>query len=305
MNEARKGWKEGRIRGPNDLLLQSKIQAPTANAKPPSQISVLEEKLEGIEKEAVNIWWSKNLRAARLFTVTELWKEPQALRRGIVDFFKCHFEKVSWRRPSIENINLKKSGEWESARLEEAFSLEEVWEAVRNCDGDKVPGPDGLNFNFIKANWEAIKDDIMDFFMKFHNDGSLVKELNYTFIELIPKVSKPTSMGDFCPISLVGSMYKVVAKVLANRIKKVMTSIVGENQMAFIKDRQILDSFVIAEKIIHKWRKGGKGGLLVKLDFEKAYDSVDHFFLEEMLVKMGFGLKWRNWIKGCISTPKM
>ncbi|KAK2654997.1 hypothetical protein Ddye_008049 [Dipteronia dyeriana] len=112
-------------------------------------------------------------------------------------------------------------------------------------------------------------------------------------------------MGDFCPISLVGSMYKVVAKVLANRIKKVMTSIVGENQMAIIKDRQILDSFVIAEEIIDKWRKGGEGGLLVKLDLENAYDCVDHFFLQEMLVKMGFALKWRNWIKGCITTPKM
>ncbi|KAK2651094.1 hypothetical protein Ddye_018583 [Dipteronia dyeriana] len=112
-------------------------------------------------------------------------------------------------------------------------------------------------------------------------------------------------MGDFRPISLVGSMYKVVAKVLANRIKKVMASIMGENQMAFIKNRQILDSFVIAEEIIHKWRKGGEGSLLVKLDFEKAYDSVDHFFLNEMLVKMGFGLKWINWIKGCITTPKM
>ncbi|KAK2655027.1 hypothetical protein Ddye_008079 [Dipteronia dyeriana] len=307
----------------------------------------------------MNVGWSENLRAARLFTVSELWKgirkdeqnwkqksrvkwlkngdrnskffhilandrkrknfildisidgvvcsEPQDLRRGIVDFFKCHFEQVSWSRPSIENIDLKKLGEWESASLEVAFSLEEVWEAVRNCDGDKAPGPDCLNFNFnfIKANWEAIKEDIMDFFFKFHNDGSLVKELNYTFITLIPKVSKSTSMGDFRPINLVGSMYKVVAKVLNNLIKKVMTSIVGENQMAFIKDRQILDSFVTAEEIIHKWRKGGDGGLLVKLDFEKAYDSVDHFFLEEMLVKMGFGLKWRNWIKGCIFTPKM
>ncbi|KAK2656798.1 hypothetical protein Ddye_009850 [Dipteronia dyeriana] len=136
-------------------------------------------------------------------------------------------------------------------------------------------------------------------------DGSLIKELNYTFIALIPKVSKPSTMGDFRPISLVGSMYKVVAKFLVNRIKKVMASIIGESQMAFVKNRQILDSFVIAEEVIHKWRKVGESGLLVKLDFEKVYDSVDHSFFEEMLVKMGFGSKWRNWIKGCISTATM
>ncbi|KAK2649093.1 hypothetical protein Ddye_016582 [Dipteronia dyeriana] len=323
----------------NWLLLQSKIQASkmamkrwlAANAKPSSQISVLEEKLEGIEKKAVNDGWLKNLRAAHLFMVSELWKgirkeeqnrkqksrvkwlkdgdrnskffhflandrkqknfisditfngvvcsELQDLRWGFVDFFKCHFEKVSWNRPSIENINLKKLGEWESASLEEIFSLEEVWEVVRNCDGDKARGPDGLNFNFIKANWGAIKEDVMDFFMKFHN-GSLIKELNYTFIALVPKVPKPTSMGDFRPISLVGSMYKVVAKVLANRIKKFMASIVGENQMAFIKNRQILDSFMIAEEIFHKWRKGGEVNVSaneVWLEMEKLDQGLYYY----------------------------
>ncbi|KAI9153519.1 hypothetical protein LWI28_012562 [Acer negundo] len=72
------------------------------------------------------------------------------------------------------------------------------------------------------------------------------------------------------PISLIGSMYKILAKVLANRLKLVMDSVIREFQMAFVKNRQILDSFVIAEEIIHMWKKDNKGGLLVKLDFEKA-----------------------------------
>ncbi|KAK2648312.1 hypothetical protein Ddye_015801 [Dipteronia dyeriana] len=94
-------------------------------------------------------------------------------------------------------------------------------------------------------------------------------------------------MGDYRPISLVGATYKVVAKVLVNRIKKVMNSIIGETQMAFIKNRQILDSFVIAKEVIHKWRKSEDGGLLVKLDFEKAYESVDHKFLKDMMEVQG------------------
>ncbi|KAK3189918.1 hypothetical protein Dsin_029479 [Dipteronia sinensis] len=90
-------------------------------------------------------------------------------------------------------------------------------------------------------------------------------------------------MGDFRPISLVGAMYKVLAKVLANRMRNVMQSVIGDYQIAFIKNRQILDSFVIAEEVIHKWKTEKDGGLLVKLDFEKAYDSVDHTFVDNML----------------------
>ncbi|KAK2640405.1 hypothetical protein Ddye_028200 [Dipteronia dyeriana] len=75
--------------------------------------------------------------------------------------------------------------------------------------------------------------------------------------------------------------------------------------MAFVSKRQILDGFVIAEEIIHHWKKGNEGGLVVKLDFEKTYDSIDHDFLDDMLLAMGFGSKWRRWIKNCISSPKL
>ena len=108
------------------------------------------------------------------------------------------------------------------------------------------------------------------------------------------KRANPESMRDYRPISLVGSFYKILAKVLANRMKFVMNSVIGENQMAFVNNRQILDSFVIAEEVIHSWRNDKVGGLVVKLDFEKAYDSVDHSFLDATLEDMGFGNKWRQ-----------
>ncbi|KAK2662605.1 hypothetical protein Ddye_001179 [Dipteronia dyeriana] len=138
----------------------------------------------------------------------------------------------------------------------------------------------------------------MNFINEFHKDGSLVRELNRAFIAIIPKVGNLMSMKDFKPISLVSSMYKMLAKVLANRLRKVMNSIIGESQMAFVENRQSSDSLVIAEEIIHKWRSGDVGGMLVKLDFEKAYDSVDHVFLDSMLEGMGFGRKWLDLISG-------
>ncbi|KAK0601643.1 hypothetical protein LWI29_026061 [Acer saccharum] len=84
-----------------------------------------------------------------------------------------------------------------------------------------------------------------------------------------------------------------------------MNSVIGENQMAFVRGRQIMDSFVVAEEIIHSWRKDKEGGLLVKLDFEKAYDSVDHSFLDFILEEMGFGARWHHWVNSCISTSSL
>ncbi|KAK2656830.1 hypothetical protein Ddye_009882 [Dipteronia dyeriana] len=162
---------------------------------------------------------------------------------------------------------------------------------------------DGLNLEFVKKNWVRIKDDFMAFMKAFHSNGSVLKGLNCTFIALIPKIKNPVSIKNYRPISLVGSIYKVLSKVLANRLKVVMDPVIGPTQMAFVKERQIVDSFVIAEEVIYSWKKNGKGGLLIKLDFEKAYDSIDHSFLIEVLDKMGFGKKWQEWIYWCISSP--
>ena len=78
--------------------------------------------------------------------------------------------------------------------LEVEFSVDEVWKALKDCDGNKAPGPDGLNINFIKANWELIKGDFMNFFHAFYQDGSVIKDFNCNFIALIPKIKSLISL---------------------------------------------------------------------------------------------------------------
>ncbi|KAK0603038.1 hypothetical protein LWI29_000757 [Acer saccharum] len=145
----------------------------------------------------------------------------------------------------------------------------------------------------------------MEFMGEFYRDSAVVRHLNSNFLVFIPKIRNPSSLKDYRTIILVGAAYKILAKVLANRLKKVMDKVISPNHMAFVKGRQIMDSFVIANKVIYSWKNDGKGGLLVKLDFEKAYDSVDHSFLLEVFKKMGFGAKWIDWIKWCISSPSL
>ena len=86
--------------------------------------------------------------------------KPVEVREGIADFFKNHFSKAADFRPEFSGLGLKGLSEQEIAVLENPFCKEEIWDAVRGCDGNTAPGPDGMNLNFIKTNWEMIQDDL-------------------------------------------------------------------------------------------------------------------------------------------------
>ncbi|GJR46170.1 RNA-directed DNA polymerase, eukaryota, reverse transcriptase zinc-binding domain protein [Tanacetum coccineum] len=121
---------------------------------------------------------------------------------------------------------------------------------------------------------------------------------------LIPKIPGANVVKDFRPISLIGSLYKIIAKILANRLVDKLGSIVNEVQSAFIADRQILDGSFILDELI-QWCKRKKNQLLVfKVDFEKAFDSVRWDFLDDILKKFGFGDKWRKWIQSCLRSSR-
>ncbi len=97
-------------------------------------------------------------------------------------------------------------------------------------------------------------------------------------------------------------MYKIISKVLAGRIKSVLSSIIDESQSAFLKDRGILDNVFLVNEAIEDLRRSGRSGLCLKVDFEKAYDSVSWVFLYDMLQRLGFHNKWITWIRGCMES---
>ena len=129
--------------------------------------------------------------------------------------------------------------------------------------------------------------------------------LNETFICLIPKVNCPQKISEFRPISLCNVVYKLVSKVLANRLKKFLPLVISESQSAFVPGRQITDNVLVAFEKMHSidQRRKGKNGLMaIKLDMSKAYDRVEWDFLEVMMRKLGFGERWIGLMLMCVKT---
>nr|GEV79630.1 RNA-directed DNA polymerase, eukaryota, reverse transcriptase zinc-binding domain protein [Tanacetum cinerariifolium] len=157
-------------------------------------------------------------------------------------------------------------------------------------------GPDGVTFGFIRRYWSLIEKDVVAAVQHFFTSGNFPKGCNASFIALIPKIPNAKLVKDFRPISLIGSLYKVIAKILANRLVGVLEDLVSEVQSAFVADRQILDGPLILNEVLQWCKAKKKQTFIFKIDFEKAYDFVRWNFLGKILNRFGFGAKWCGWI---------
>ena len=224
------------------------------------------------------------------------------VQEAVFNHFQQHFASPNTHRPRAENLRFQMLYYEEGVSLTMPFGVDEIKEVVWDCESFKSPGPDGIHTGFIKDFWPELKDDILRFMTQFHRNGRLSKGINSTFIALIPKVDSLQSLNEFRPIALVGILYKILAKILANCLRKVMISVIAETQTTFVKDRQIMDGILIANEVVDESRKLKKDLLLFKVDFEKAYDSIDWGYLDDVLRRMAFPTLWRKWMKECVGS---
>jgi hypothetical protein len=136
-------------------------------------------------------------------------------------------------------------------RLVAPITREELKEALFQMHPDKAPGPDGFNPAFYQHFWDLCGNDIFEAAKDWLERGYFPASLNETNICLIPKYDNPTSMKDLRPISLCNVLYKMVSKMLANRLKGCLEKCVSEEQSAFVEGRSILDNALIAIEVIH------------------------------------------------------
>ena len=152
-----------------------------------------------------------------------------------------------------------------------------------------------------------MKDDLTHMVNKFLFEGTVAAGLNDTNICLIPKTTKPNEMTQFRPISLCNVSYKIISKVLCQRLKRVLPGLISETQSAFVAGRQISDNIMIAQEMFHALRtkpSGRNKRMVIKTDMSKAYDRMEWSFIEAVMRKMGFSETWITWIMRCITSVK-
>ncbi|XP_028112207.1 uncharacterized protein LOC114310430 [Camellia sinensis] len=190
----------------------------------------------------------------------------------IFNFYSNLYSDGGVDYPRIEGINWASVESTIANWLERPFDKCKVRHAVFECEKDKAPGPDDFSMAVFHDCWDIVKKDLMRVFGEFFESGEVNLCTNATFICLIRKNGKSVKIGDFRPIGLVTSLYKILAKVLFERIWVVLEETIFSAQGVFVQGRQILDVILVANEVIEEYRGLHKEGVVFKVDFEKAYD---------------------------------
>ena len=235
------------------------------------------------------------------------WREG---KKDVEDIILKYFNEIySTTFPIDSEASLgavgRRVSEAMNAELLKEFKEEEVWRALMQMHPTKSPSLDGMSPIFFQKYWDVVGPQVTQSVIHILRIGIMPNGMNDTYICLIPKVKSPQKITEYRPISLCNVIYKIIAKVLANRLKGVLPEVISDAQSAFVPGRQITDNVLVAFEVMHcinQRRKGKEGLMAIKLDMSKAYDRVKWGYLEATMRKMGFQERWISLMMMCVNT---
>ncbi|GJY55944.1 aspartic peptidase [Tanacetum coccineum] len=226
----------------------------------------------------------------------------------VADAFVSHYHQflgtsMVYEELHTEGLFMKNVSATSNLNMVKPVSDEEIRAAMFDIGDDRASCPDGYTSAFFKKSWYIIGNDICFAVRDFFSNAQLLKEINHTFITLIPKVATPMKINDYRPISCRNVIYKCISKILTNRIIEGIKEVVSENQYAFVPGRRISDNILITQELMHGYhRNRGPPRCAFKVDIQKAYDTVDWRFLENILRFFGFYPTMVSWIMACVTS---
>ena len=251
--------------------------------------------------------WRRRNYINGLFDDSSSWTtNPTRISATILNFYQQLFtlSNPSGFETVLESIPKRVTDEMNDLIIAD-FTSKEIETTLKQMVPLKSPGPDGMPPLFYQSYWSLLGEDIVQGVLEYLNSGSLPPSLGHSFITLIPKVKSLKYISEYRPISLSNVLYRILTKVLANRLKKIMPQLISEHQSAFMSDRLITDNILVAFETLHYMRNhctGKTGFMALKLDMIKAYDKVEWVYMQQVLVKMGFHDRWVKLMMECITS---
>ena len=160
--------------------------------------------------------------------------------------------------------------------------MEELENSVKQLAKNKRSGPDGLPNEFLQVYWPVLRFEIMQILQGFYDGVIDLSHVNKANVVMIPKKEVPLSVNDFRPISVINVIPKLISKILSNRLRQKMPELISARQTAFISGRQISENFIATREVLQHIKKSGRPGIFLKLDFAKAFDSIEWDFLTQI-----------------------
>nr|GEX58808.1 hypothetical protein [Tanacetum cinerariifolium] len=226
----------------------------------------------------------------------------------VPEVFVSHYESFLGSNMTCTYLDtlelfVKHVSDFSNANMIRQVTNDEIKRAMFDIGDGKAPGPDGYTSAFFKKGWDVVGNDLCRAVRDFFDNGKLLKEVNHTFLALIPKVTTPIRVNDFQPISCCNVLYKCISKIITNRIIEGIKEVVSENQSAFIPGRRISDNILLTQELMHNYHLDhGQPRCVFKVDIQKAYDTVDWRFLGFILKRFGFHPTMVKWIMACVTS---
>ena len=228
-------------------------------------------------------------------------------QKEILNEAKCFYEKLYKKKDCIRNVNLSrelpfqgipKLTEDQKKSLEGDISLTELTAALKKMKNNKSPGSDGFTTEFFKFFWSDIGKFVLRAINKGYQNGKMSITQRQGVIVCIPKEDKPKQyMKNWRPITLLNTVYKLASSCIAERLKSVLSYLIDSDQTGFIPGRFIGENCRLIYDIMHFTEENDIPGILLLIDFEKAFDSISWSFLYEVLRYFNFGNSIIDWVK--------
>ncbi len=229
-----------------------------------------------------------------------LLSDPFEIRNRAVDFYRKLYESELFLDESDVSVfyeNLPQVPHELNSVLSKAVTLEELQKALQNMEGNKVPGIDGLPIEFYKTFWTEVSLDLLQVLNESLVNGQLPLSCRRAVFTLLPKKGDLNDIANWRPVSLLCTDYKILSKVLANRLSEVLGHIIHSDQTYCVPGRRICDNISFIRDILEIGKSFKLNFGLVSIDQEKAFDRVEHTYLWNTLTAFGFNNDFVSMLK--------